>query len=408
MKALLLNPPGDKIYLRDYYCSKTTKSRYYYHPVDLLYLSGWLEHKGYSIEFLDAQIRMLGFDDTINKISNISPDLIYSMIGQASLDNDSRFFGILNRRFPKIPIYLSGDIFMTQPDEVIKEYFPYLKGIVKNFMFPFNNIKDNFSIPLPRHDIIHDKRYFYPFLSTNKFATVLTDYGCPFNCSFCLIGKQGYFKRNIQDVIRELKYIERLGKQAVYFSDQNFTALPERTIELCRRMKEESLIFEGVAFARLDQISEVLLDSLRRVGIKTLIFGIESFNQKIRYKTKKLRLTDQEIINRLKMVKKYGIRTAGTFILGISDDSYENWKRFLIKLPLDYISFNIFVNRNDLKPGDQSGDKELFDDKRSFELIRMQKKLNNFFYFYHGKIFFVIKNNFRFILQAIGCPAHIL
>lgn len=33
-KILLLNPPRTKNYIRDYYCSKTSKSGYSYTPVD--------------------------------------------------------------------------------------------------------------------------------------------------------------------------------------------------------------------------------------------------------------------------------------------------------------------------------------------------------------------------------------
>ena len=40
MRVLLLNPPGRELYVRDYFCSKTTKSNYNFHPVDLLALSG--------------------------------------------------------------------------------------------------------------------------------------------------------------------------------------------------------------------------------------------------------------------------------------------------------------------------------------------------------------------------------
>ena len=32
MRVLLLNPPGERIYIRDYFCSKTTKSNYLFHP----------------------------------------------------------------------------------------------------------------------------------------------------------------------------------------------------------------------------------------------------------------------------------------------------------------------------------------------------------------------------------------
>ena len=41
-KVLLLNPPGTRPYLRDYYCSKVAKADYIYEPVDLLMLSGML------------------------------------------------------------------------------------------------------------------------------------------------------------------------------------------------------------------------------------------------------------------------------------------------------------------------------------------------------------------------------
>jgi len=47
MRVLLLNPPGERVYIRDYFCSKTTKSNYLFHPVDLVALSGTLagEHE---------------------------------------------------------------------------------------------------------------------------------------------------------------------------------------------------------------------------------------------------------------------------------------------------------------------------------------------------------------------------
>ena len=42
MRVLLLNPPGERTYIRDYFCSKTTKSNYLFHPIDLVVLSGTL------------------------------------------------------------------------------------------------------------------------------------------------------------------------------------------------------------------------------------------------------------------------------------------------------------------------------------------------------------------------------
>ena len=59
MRVLLLNPPGREVYVRDYFCSKTTKSNYNFHPVDLLALSGTIarEHEVIFIAVPPAAVR---------------------------------------------------------------------------------------------------------------------------------------------------------------------------------------------------------------------------------------------------------------------------------------------------------------------------------------------------------------
>jgi len=43
-KVLLLNPPGDRLYIRDQFCSHVSKGTYYWQPQDLLMLSARSEH----------------------------------------------------------------------------------------------------------------------------------------------------------------------------------------------------------------------------------------------------------------------------------------------------------------------------------------------------------------------------
>ena len=61
MRVLLLNPPGERTYIRDYLCSKTTKSNYLFHPIDLLVLSGTLASE-HETEVLDAVCERLAPD----------------------------------------------------------------------------------------------------------------------------------------------------------------------------------------------------------------------------------------------------------------------------------------------------------------------------------------------------------
>ena len=58
-KVLLFNPPSRKFnYSRDYFCSKTLKTNYIEHPIDLLILSGILFDR-FKVEILDATVLSL-------------------------------------------------------------------------------------------------------------------------------------------------------------------------------------------------------------------------------------------------------------------------------------------------------------------------------------------------------------
>ena len=45
-KVLLLNPPGDRLYIRDQFCSHVSKGTYYWQPLDLLMISARLHAAG--------------------------------------------------------------------------------------------------------------------------------------------------------------------------------------------------------------------------------------------------------------------------------------------------------------------------------------------------------------------------
>ena len=52
-KILLLNPPGDKLFQRDMYCSGVSKAHYYWPSIDMLVLSGILGQE-YDLDILDG------------------------------------------------------------------------------------------------------------------------------------------------------------------------------------------------------------------------------------------------------------------------------------------------------------------------------------------------------------------
>ena len=65
---LLLNPPSNRLILRDMYSSTYSKGDYYWPPADLLIISGILD-KDFSVNILDANV--LKKEANVGKPSNL-------------------------------------------------------------------------------------------------------------------------------------------------------------------------------------------------------------------------------------------------------------------------------------------------------------------------------------------------
>jgi hypothetical protein len=95
VRVLLLNPPGREVYIRDYFCSKTTKSSYLFHPVDLLALSGTLaEH--HEVSVLDAIAERLSPAEARARVDALDPEAVVSLVGSVSWEEDRAFLAGLH------------------------------------------------------------------------------------------------------------------------------------------------------------------------------------------------------------------------------------------------------------------------------------------------------------------------
>src|SRR5262245_65093697 len=89
-RVLLLNPPGRDLYIRDYFCSKTTKSNYLFHPIDLLALSGTLASR-HETRVIDAIAERLSPPRAHARIDALAPEAIVSLVGSVSWPEDREF-----------------------------------------------------------------------------------------------------------------------------------------------------------------------------------------------------------------------------------------------------------------------------------------------------------------------------
>ena len=373
-KILLLNPPGSRPYLRDYYCSKVAKADYLYEPTDLLLLSGRLaEH--YEVEVLDCIALGIQGQEALKRIWAARPDVIVFLSGAVSWHEDQLFLEKAKRVSGAILIG-SGDLFLEGGAHILEQHdfvdallldfttadvLDYLKEGAsdqpENMIYrqngsivqgPLRRARNStFEIPPPRHDLFPHHRYNYPTVKRPPFATVLTDYGCPYHCRFCVMGKLGYKVRPANNVLEELAMLAQMGFREIYFNDQTFGVLRERTQAFCEGMRERHLQFGWQAWTRVDLVDEQLLRMMGAAGCHTLLFGVETANEKT-LKAQNKGYSLEQVWRAFTLCRRFGVRTMATFIIGLPGETEADILRtirFALKLNPDFASFNLMVPR---------------------------------------------------------------
>lgn len=356
-------------YTRDYFCSKVTKAGYAEHPVDLLILSGTLSAAGHKVSVIDAIAEGLDFPEAQKRIESLDIDAVIFLSGAVSWKDDFEFLRSIKRLRPHLLLIGMGDIFL-EPQAFVKndwidavlldftsdEILRYVKGDRSGFssltfrsnagIFTASGEKNsaNFSLAIPRHELFLDKGYSFPFARKLPFATLLTDYGCPFNCPFCLYPTLGFKLRELDNVFAELRYLRDLGIGELFIKDQSFGADEGRTIELCQGMRDIGA-FSWTCFLRTDIARPQLLNAMKQAGCHTVLLGVESASEEILGKYKP-GVTRKDILEAFRLCRSLNIDTVGIFILGFPGEDKKSCLEtidFSLRLDCDFASFNIFV-----------------------------------------------------------------
>ena len=373
--AILLNPPSREIAIRDNYCSKISQAAYINHPIDLLFQSGYL-CEIFNVQLIDAIVDKMTVTACLEKVIQNNPSIVFSLAGNATWPEDLLFFQAIRQNLPDVKLVCTGDIFLESPVTLLNQH-PEIDAILTDYtsdglkkyareefdLCPDLVFRDKTGVirdhrqsrqqsgiitaPLPCHELFLNHDYRYPFVKHHRFATVMTEFGCPFHCSFCVMGTLGCKRRPIQIVIEELKYLAKYKVHDVFFLDQSFGSDPDRNMELCRIIQNSFSSLRWLCFSRVDLVNENILRSMKNAGCHTIIFGVETANEVLLKKYRKGYST-ADVSRVLTLARKIGIRTVATFLLGLPGETWEsamNTIQFAESLPCTYASINVAVPR---------------------------------------------------------------
>jgi hopanoid biosynthesis associated radical SAM protein HpnJ len=180
-----------------------------------------------------------------------------------------------------------------------------------------------FVTPIYKRDL-DINRYFGGYLK-HPYLSFYTGRGCKSRCTFCLwpqtVGGHNYRVRSIEHVIAEVKYAREAFPKVkeIFFDDDTLTDNLPRVEALAKELGKLGVVWSCNAKANVPRKT---LEVLKANGLRLLLVGYESGNQKILHNIKKGVLV--EGARRFtKDCHELGIVIHGTFILGLPGETRE-------------------------------------------------------------------------------------
>jgi len=267
---------------------------------------------------------------------------------------------------------------LTRLDDVnfdLKKAWPFLEKVKGITYRAADQILEN-----PGRDILLENRkipdfldkYPSPYLSgilNSSRLGIITARGCNQHCVYCncaAISKRIIATHSIDRVLAELDFLSKgfghnhLHNVTIY--DDAFTLMPDRALEICRKIIENKIKLPLVCITRCDRVNEELLDTMKEAGFKSIGFSLESAVPHILRKIGKVQHPntktgdnfekEKEFIEKFKKytsyAKKIGIEHVfASIMIGLPGETPEEGRQSVdligsLEETIDYYSHNIF------------------------------------------------------------------
>jgi len=186
---------------------------------------------------------------------------------------------------------------------------------------------------IPDFSLFHPSRFNRPMGGkVFRMVPVESYRGCPYACTYCnsptqrLLSKNAglgnFMRRKSMDSLRDkLRALYDAYKpDFFFFVDDSFLARPRQEIfDFCDMYEEFRLPF--YFNTRAENCDAEILARLKEVGCYRIAFGIESGNQQYRQKVLRRKISNEEIIERFKVIADSGIAFSINLIIGMPGET---------------------------------------------------------------------------------------
>ncbi len=175
------------------------------------------------------------------------------------------------------------------------------------------------SYPSPYLDDVFD-------YSCMREAIMLTSRGCPHHCIYCYTPsafKHRVSFHSIDRVMEEIKWIREQGVGRLWFADPNISSKPSRSIELLDRILTEDLDVEMWLQTRADLVDAALMKKMKRAGVTTIAFGLESASERVLAKLGK-HMSPEKVAEAIRLAQSQDIEVELFTMFGLPYERFED------------------------------------------------------------------------------------
>ncbi len=216
----------------------------------------------------------------------------------------------------------------------------------------FNGFRKKFldldTLPFPAYEKLagYPEAYMLPIFNYPKApnTSCISSRGCPYACSYC---DRSVFRRSFRynsakylyEHLRHLK--ERFGIRHINFYDDQFTFNRQRVEDFTTMMLDRPLGMTFNCAVRAEHIDLDLLRKMKKAGCWMISLGIETGDEDLLAQHRQNADLDM-LADKIRMIKKAGIRTKGLLMMGLPGESELSIKKsmdYVFSLPID--DFNL-------------------------------------------------------------------
>ena len=210
-------------------------------------------------------------------------------------------------------------------------WFKRNKRVTKNK--PRMLIQELDLLPFPDFGDFELERYF-PM--NHNHLPIMGSRGCPYDCTFCsnhalkkkLDGNYVRF-RSVDSIIAEVEQrihqYQNKGMKFLYFFDDTFILQKEFVDGFCKKFRDKEFdrIIKWTANVRANLVTDDVVKTIKDAGCYEMRMGVESGNDFIRNDVYGRNMSEKQLVNAFRIIKKHGVLLRLDFIIGAPYETIE-------------------------------------------------------------------------------------